>query len=106
MATRPSATVSRLPGPPEAFPGRPDSVIDLQTPEGVRLVGGEWRYSEAAVTEIDFVEVGADLAPTGAPNRTYDVTPHAEAPDYDDTAWTVLEPGDTMRRLSTGRVCF
>jgi hypothetical protein len=39
-------------------------------------------------------------------NRTYDVVPHAQAIDFDDSSWERLAPADTMRRLSTGRVCF
>jgi gluconolactonase len=102
---------TRLPGPPEILPGRPDAVVDLQTDEGVALVGGEWRYSDAEVREIDFVEVGGEgsadpLGPGDAPNRTYDVVPHAEGADFDDSKWQVLAPADTQRRLSTGRVCF
>ena len=97
---------SRLPGPPELLPGRPDAVIDLQTADGVALVGGAWRYADARIEEVDFVEVGPDLGPSGPANRTYDVVPHAEAADYDDSAWTVLAPEDTRRRLAGGRVCF
>jgi gluconolactonase len=100
---------ARLPGPPELLPGRPEAVVDLQTEAGVGLVGGEWRYSDARVEEIDFVEVGSaedPLGPGEIPNRTYDVLPHAEAADYDDSSWDVLAPADTMRRLSQGRVCF
>ncbi len=81
---------ARLPGPPEILPGRPDAVVDLQTDKGVRVVGGEWRYSDCTVEEIDFVEVGAPddpLGPGGPPNRTYDILPHAEA-------------------AANGRVCF
>ncbi len=96
----------RAPGPPELMPGRPDAVIDLQTAEGAHLVGGQWRYCDARVTEIDFVDVGPDLGPSGPPNRTYDVVPHAEAPDFDDSDWVDLAPADTELRLSTGRVCF
>ncbi len=104
-------SAARLPGPPELLPGRPDAVVDLQADMGVRLVGGEWRYSDAKVEEIDFVELGgptaADpLGPGDVPNRTYDVTPHAEGRDFDDSGWEVLAPADTMRRLSQGRVCF
>src|SRR5436305_7936045 len=96
----------RLPGPPEVLPGRPEAVIDLQTAEGARLVGAQWRYSDTTVDEIDFVAVGADLAPSGAPNRTYDVVPHAEGIDYDDSQWRVLDPPALQLPLSTGRVCF
>jgi gluconolactonase len=102
-------TAARLPGPPEVLPGRPDAVVDLQTEEGARLVGGRWRYSDARVEEIDFVEVGAPddpLGPGGPPNRTYDVVPHAEGADYDDSDWRELEPQELQLRLAHGRVCF
>jgi gluconolactonase len=95
-----------LPGPPELLPGRPDAVIDLQTHEGVELVGGAWRYHDAEVRQIDFVRVGPDLGPSGPPTRTYDVVPHAQAADFDDSAWRVLAPPDTQQRLGSGRVCF
>jgi gluconolactonase len=100
---------ARLPGPPELLPGCPDAIVDLQTDAGVGLVNGEWRYSDARVEEIEFVEVGHPDDPLGpglAPNRTFDVVPHAEAENYDDSAWRVLEPAETQLRLSQGRVCF
>jgi gluconolactonase len=91
------------------MPGRPDAIVDLQTEEGVALVGGQWRYSDAGVDETEFVELGSPEDPLGpgtVPNRTFDVVPHAEAADFDDSAWAALAPADTMSRLSTGRVCF
>jgi gluconolactonase len=97
---------ARIPGPPEILPGKPDAVIDLQTDEGAAVVGARWRYSDARITEIDFVEVGSDLGPSGPPNRTYDVEPHAQAADYDDSEWRELEPAETMLRLGGGRICF
>jgi gluconolactonase len=108
-ATETVTLAARLPGPPELLPGRPDSVVDLQTEDGVRLVGGEWRYADARVEDIEFVEVGSEEDPLGpgiAPNRTYDVSPHAEATDFDDSDWRVLAPPDTMLRLGRGRVSF
>ncbi len=102
-------SAARLPGPPELLPGRPDAIIDLQTDEGVALVGGRWRYSDARVQEIDFVAVGSPddpLGPGDTPNRTYDVVPHAEARDFDDSEWRSLSPEDTQLRLANGRVCF
>src|SRR5215216_2061297 len=105
----PPTPATRLPGPPELIPGRPDAVVDLQTDAGARLVGAEWRYSDARVDEIDFVELGSPddpLGPGTVPNRTYDVTPHAEAADYDDSGWRVLRPEETFARLANGRVCF
>ena len=105
------ASAARVPGPPELLPGRPDAVVDLQADEGAALVGGQWRHSEARVDEIDFVALAgpgaADpLGPGEVPNRTYDVVPHAQAVDFDDSGWERLAAADTMRRLSTGRVCF
>ena len=96
----------RIPGPPGLLPGCPDAIIDLQTAEGVALAEGQWRYSDTRVRETGFLSVGPDLGPSGPANRTYEVLPHAEAKEYDDRAWKVLSPQDTLRRLSTGRVCF
>jgi gluconolactonase len=110
MAAVESLTVAaRLAGPPELLPGRPDAVVDLQSEEGVSLVGGQWRYADAHVEEIDFVEHGSPEDPLGPgtiPNRTYDVVPHAEATDFDDSEWRLLTPAETMLRLANGRVCF
>ena len=108
-ATAQVSAATRPPGPPELLPGRPDAIVDLQTQEGVALVGGQWRYSDATVEEVAFVELGSPEDPLGpgtVPNRTYDIAPHAEAADFDDSGWTALAPADTMRRLADGRVCF
>src|SRR6516165_8814735 len=98
-----------IPGPPELLPGCPDAVVDLQMASGVELVDGQWRYADARVEEVEFVEVGHPDDPLGPgviPNRTFDVVPHAEPAEYDDSEWRVLEPADTRLRLSQGRVCF
>ncbi|HET7048914.1 MAG TPA: SMP-30/gluconolactonase/LRE family protein [Solirubrobacteraceae bacterium] len=102
-------SATSIPGPPELLPGCPDAVIDLQTAAGVELIEGQWRYADARVEEIEFVEVGHPDDPLGpglTPNRTFDVVPHAETAGYDDSQWRVLEPADTQLRLSHGRVCF
>src|SRR4051812_42350161 len=108
MATTESlAAAARLPRPPELLPGKPDALIDLQSKDGVALVGGQWRYSDARVEEIEFVELGSPedpLGPGATPNRTYDVVPHAEAADYDDSGWRALTAEETMLRLANGRV--
>src|SRR3954469_5629857 len=105
----PLDTAARTPGPPELLPGKPDAIVDLQTEAGAALVGAEWRYSDARVEEIEFVELGSPEDPLGpgtVPNRTYDVLPHAEAADYDASGWRRLTPRKTMERLANGRVCF
>src|SRR6266508_3002182 len=108
-ATATITGAARLPGPPELLPGKPDAIVDLQSEEGVELVDGQWRYSDCRVEEIDFVAVGAPddpLGPGGPPNRTYDVLPHAESVEFDDSGWRMLSPEETMLRLANGRVCF
>ena len=100
-----------IPGPPELLPRRPEAIVDLQTDEGAALVGARWRYADARVEETEFVAIAgpgaADpLGPGEVPNRTYDVVPHAEGADYDDSSWDVLAPAATMNRLANGRVCF
>jgi len=100
---------ARVPGPTELLPGCPDAVVDLQTEAGVSLVDGRWRYADAGVVPIEFVEVGHPDDPLGpglVPNQTFDVVPHAEGTEYDDSDWRVLEPEETQLRLSQGRVCF
>jgi gluconolactonase len=101
----------RVPGPPELLPGRPDAIVDLQSDDGVALVAGDWRYADARVEETEFVELAGPgapdpLGPGDVPNRTYNVVPHAQAIEYDDSGWERLMPADTMRRLANGRVCF
>jgi len=111
MTATVTAATAAVPGPPELLPGRADALVDLQSAAGCALVGGRWRYADARVREIGFVELaepGAPdpLGPGDVPNRTYDIEPHAEGADFDDSSWTVLAPEETMRRLATGRVCF
>jgi len=86
--------------------GPPDATIDLATDEGVRLVKGEWRYSDAKIVEVDFVGPGADGQPTGKPVRTYDYTPYAGGTNFDDSKWEVIAPNTLSQRRSTGRICF
>jgi len=86
--------------------GRPSAVINLATDEGVNLVKGQWRYSDTKIIEVEHHSPGADLRPSGPPNRTNDITPHAGAADFDDSKWETLQPGQLEARKSTGRVCF
>ena len=52
--------------------GRPDALIDLRTADGVRLVKGQWRYSDTTIVHADFNAPGPDLKPSGKPIKTYD----------------------------------
>lgn len=85
---------------------KPDAVVDLMTTEGTQLVQGQWRYSDARVVEVDHQWPGADLGPSGPPNRTLDVVPHAGAADFDDSTWELIEPASLEKRRANGRLCF
>ena len=85
---------------------RPEAIVDLRTPEGVRLVHGEWRYRDAEIVPVEFRAPGADLKPTGAVNRTYDIRPRAGAAGFDDSAWPVIEPTTLEARRTRGRLSF
>ncbi len=85
---------------------RPEAIVDLKTDEGMALVKGQWRYSNTKVVDVDHHSPGADLAPSGPPNRTQDIDIHAGAADFDDSAWEQLEPDQLEERRSSGRLCF
>ncbi len=91
---------------PHVIEQKPDAVVDLMTDEGVGLVKGQWRYSDAKIVEVDHHGPGPDLGPSGAPNRTYDIIPHAGAADFDDSQWQIIHGGGLETRRSTGRLCF
>jgi len=90
----------------DAPTGKPDASIDLAKKEGVALVKGQWRYSDTKIIEVDFKSAGPDKQPTGAPNKTYDYSPHAGGVDFDDSKWEIIEPTTLDVRRSTGRLCF
>jgi gluconolactonase len=85
---------------------RPAAIVDLATADGLRLVDGTWRFSEARIVEVDHHAPGPDLKPSGPPNRTHDVVPHAGAADFDDSGWEALAPGTIDARRGTGRLSF
>src|SRR5262245_9194053 len=90
----------------DPFGRRPDAIVDLRTREGVALVRGEWRFSEARIVEVDHRAPGADLKPSGAPTRTRDVEPKAGAAEFDDSRWEVLDPATLEARRTGGRLSF
>ena len=86
--------------------GRPDATIDLRTGEGVRLVKGQWHYSDVKIITVDSRGPGADLKASGAPIKTYDYTPHAGAADFDDSEWSPVDATTLEARRGGGKVCF
>lgn len=86
--------------------GPAEAVIDLTTSDGARLVQGQWRYSDARIIEVDFKGPGPDGQPTGAPVKTYDLTPRAGGFDFDDAGWTTIAPEALKERRGNGRISF
>jgi gluconolactonase len=85
---------------------RPDAIVDLASSEGVALVRGQWRYSDARLVEVDHRGPGPDLRASGAANKALDVVPKAGAADFDDRHWTAIPPQDLETRRTNGRVSF
>jgi gluconolactonase len=84
----------------------PAAVVDLRTPDGAALVKAQWRYSDVRLVEVDHHAPGPDLRPSGPANRTHDISPHAEAADFDDSGWEAIEPAGLEARRSNGRLAF
>jgi gluconolactonase len=84
----------------------PAAVVDLRTAEGAALVQAQWRYNDVKLVEVNHHEPGPDLRPSGRPNRTNDISPHAEGADFDDSSWEKIEPHALEDRRSHGRLAF
>jgi gluconolactonase len=84
----------------------PAAIVDLRTTQGAELVGAEWKYSDVKIVEVEHRYPGQDLRASGPANRTNDITPHAEAVDFDDAAWPTIEPEALESRRSRGRLAF
>jgi gluconolactonase len=85
---------------------RPDAIVNLATDDGVAAVKGQWRYSDASIVEVEHHAPGPDLRASGAPNRAYDIAPHAGGADVDDSSWTPIRPQDLESRRTNGRLSF
>lgn len=92
--------------------GKPDAIVDLRARNGVKLVAGEWRYSDATIVEKDFKLPGSTatdplaLYPTGKATKTHDLVPKAGDKDFDDSKWEKLDPETLENRRGTGLLSF
>jgi gluconolactonase len=80
--------------------------IDLATDEGVALVQGQWRYSDARLVDVPFKAADASGQPTGAPLTTQQVDPAAGAAAFDDSHWEAIAPNSLKARRGNGHVSF
>ncbi|MCI0388055.1 MAG: SMP-30/gluconolactonase/LRE family protein [Acidobacteria bacterium] len=103
LAAQAARAAQAVPGVPR---GKPEAAIDLATDEGVKLVNGQWRYSDTRIIETDFRAPGPDKQPTGKPIKTYDYEPKAGVADFDDSKWEAISATSLSDPRSTGRICF
>jgi gluconolactonase len=92
--------------------GKPYAIVDLKTREGITLVKGEWRYSDAQIITRDFNSPGPSandklaLYPTGKSIKTHDISPKAGAKNFNDSNWEKLDPASLELRKGTGLLSF
>jgi gluconolactonase len=104
VAAAPAAAVAQTTS--DAPAATPAAIINLATDDGVRLVNGQWRYRDATIVPVEHRAPGPDLRPSGPPNRTYDIAPHAGAANFDDSDWLALAPRELESRRGNGRLSF
>jgi gluconolactonase len=76
------------------------STIDLMTRDGAAAVNATWRYSDVRVVEVPSTDAA------GRAVVTNDFEPHAEARDFNDAAWEVIDPPALAAPRSNGRLSF
>ncbi len=91
---------------PDQSPPVADAVIDLRTAEGVAMVSGSWRYTDAHIVGADHRAVGPDLKASGAPVKTHDIHPRIATPDFDSAIWTAVPADQVEARRTNGRLAF
>jgi gluconolactonase len=101
---RPEAWLPLAPHDPPV--PNPLSIVDLASPEALAQVRGEWRYSDVSLLKVAGKDVGPDLKASGPANRTDDYTPKAQAADFDDSKWPVLDPRSLEQRRGHGKLSF
>jgi hypothetical protein len=89
------------PTPPAAPLIPPVHVVDLMTEEGSAAFGARWRGMEAKIIECPAL---SDSMPEF--KSTYDVEPHAELLDFDDSGWQVVPATQLGAKRGGGMVSF
>jgi hypothetical protein len=74
--------------------------IDLRTRQGAETLRAQWRFAPARLVEI------TGKTPKGEPDPTYNIEPHAEKPDFDDSAWEAVDPTTLGERRGKNHISF
>src|SRR5580700_2749399 len=101
QAAVPPAAAPPPPSPQIAPSLVPARIVDLMTPEGSALFGAQWKTMEARIVE------GPAIANAMPGYKTsYDIQPHADASDFDDSSWPVIGASGLADRRGGGKVSF
>jgi gluconolactonase len=101
QAAVPLAAAPPPPSPQMAPSLVPIRMVDLMTPEGSALFGAHWKTMEARIVE------GPAIANAMPGYKTsYDIQPHADASDFDDSSWPVIGANGLADRRGGGKVSF
>lgn len=68
---------------------KPAAEIDLTTKQGVAAVKGQWRYSDARITDTEFR------------GKTYDIAPRGGALEFDDWGGKRSSPAPCRKSAAT-----
>lgn len=88
------------------FDPHPRAVLDLKSPDGAGVVDATWRVADVSIVGATHNRPGVDGRATGAPGPTHEIAPHAQSPDFDDSAWTLVPPDELETRRGGGRLSF
>ena len=92
--------------------GKPFSIVNLKSSEGIKVVNGQWKFSNATIVEQSFNEPGSSktdnlkLYPTGKAIVTHNIAPKAGIKDFDDKSWENLTPESLEDRKGTGLLSY
>jgi gluconolactonase len=89
-----------------AIEGRPDAVLDLDSPEGLALAGAAWRTRPVVSSATTFRAAAADMTAAGPEVSTFDVGARPGTPAFDAGAWTPVPAGGLKQRRGPGGSSF
>ena len=102
LAQAPAAPAPPAPLPLTAPALTPAYSVNLATAEGMAAFGAQWRTAEARIVEAPPIPAATPAYPSA-----YDLAPRAQAADFNDSAWTVLDPKTLITgRYGAGKVSF
>jgi gluconolactonase len=90
-----------MPQPPIAPSVPAVHVVDLMTAAGSAIFNARWKAKEAKLVECSALSDAMAEFTT-----TYDVDPHAELLEFDDSAWPEVAPADLAAKRGGGMVSF